>query len=124
GLYPHSYERLGSQRGFHVSLILFDQNKTSTPRPGTIQVVCARGLIPANPSPHKTVFIRQGETRSATARCPRGQYLIMGGFQRTDFGADGGNYVTESRADGPSAWKVSGSAFPLGRPHLTPLPSS
>jgi hypothetical protein len=84
-------------------------------------VVCARGLIPANPSPHKTVFIKQGEHRSATARCPKGQYLVTGGFQRTDFGADGGNYVTESRAVGPRAWKVSGSAFPLGGGELTAI---
>jgi hypothetical protein len=35
----------------------------------------------------------------------------MGGFQRTDFASDGGNYVTASHADGPSAWTVTGSAF-------------
>jgi hypothetical protein len=122
GIYPHSYERLGAQRGFHVSTILFDGSpQSTTPRQITVQAVCGRGLIPANPSPHKTVFIKQGETRSATARCPKGQYLITGGFQRTDFGADGGNYVTESRADGPKAWKVSGSAFPLGGGELTAI---
>jgi len=122
GLYPHSYERLGAQLGYHISVILFDGNPSSTtPREATIQVMCARGLLPANPSPHKTVFIKQGETRSATARCPRGQYLISGGFQRTDFGADGGNYVTESRALGPRAWKVSGGAFPLGGGELTAI---
>ncbi len=122
GIYPHSYERLGAQRGFHVSTILFDGSPQSTmPRQITVQAVCARGLIPANPSPHKTVFIKQGETRSATARCPKGQYLITGGFQRTDFGADGGNYITESLADGPRAWRVSGSAFPLGGGELTAI---
>jgi hypothetical protein len=122
GIYPHSYERLGAQRGFHVSTILFDGSpQSTTPRQITIQAVCGRGLIPANPSPHKTVFIKQGETRSATARCPKGQYLITGGFQRTDFGADGGNYVTESRADGTRAWRVSGSAFPLGGGELTAI---
>jgi hypothetical protein len=122
GLYPHSYERLGAQRGYHISVILFDGNPASTTaRQATIQVVCARGLIPANPSPHKTVFIKQGEHRSATARCPKGQYLVTGGFQRTDFGADGGNYVTESRAVGPRAWKVTGSAFPLGGGELTAI---
>jgi hypothetical protein len=112
GIYPHSYERLGAQRGFHVSAVLFDPSIASTtPRNVTLQTVCARGLVPANPSPHKTVFIRTGETRTATARCPKGQYLIMGGFQRTDFTIYGGNYVTESRADGPRAWRVTGSAF-------------
>ena len=112
GIYPHSYERLGAQRGFHVSVVLFDADPASTtPRDVTLQTVCARGLIPVNPSPHKTTFIRAGETRSATARCPKGQYLITGGFQRTDFTIYGGNYITESRAAGPRAWRVTGSAF-------------
>jgi hypothetical protein len=112
GVYPHSYERLGAQLGFHVSEVLYDATHGSTaPRNVTVQSVCARGQTPQNPTPHKTVFIRPGETKSATARCPAGQYLIMGGFQRTDFASDGGNYVTASHADGPSAWTVSGSAF-------------
>jgi hypothetical protein len=112
GIYPHSYERLGAQRGFHVSVVLYDSNYSSTtPRNVTVQAVCARGLVPVNPSPHKTVFLRPGQSGGATARCPKGQYLITGGFQRTDFASDGGNYVTESRADGPRAWRVSGSSF-------------
>ncbi|HEY1335131.1 MAG TPA: hypothetical protein VGF31_12800, partial [Myxococcaceae bacterium] len=112
GIYPHSYERLGAQRGFHVSAVLFDPSiDSTTPRNVTLQTVCARNLVPANPSPHKTVFIRTGETRTATARCPKGQYLITGGFQRTDFTIYGGNYITESRAAGPRAWRVTGSAF-------------
>jgi hypothetical protein len=112
GVYPHSYERLGAQSGYHISEVLYDANYSSTtPRNVTIQAVCARGQIPQNPTPHSTVFILPGQTKSATARCPRGQYLIMGGFQRTDFASDGGNYVTASHADGPSAWTVTGSAF-------------
>jgi hypothetical protein len=112
GIYPHSYERLGAQRGFHISEVLFDPTiDSTTPRNITLQTVCARGLVPANPSPHKTVFIRTGETKTATARCPKGQYLIMGGFQRTDFTIYGGNYITDSRAAGPRAWQVTGSAF-------------
>jgi hypothetical protein len=112
GVYPHSFERLGAQRGFHISEVLYDADHSSTtPRNVTIQSVCARGQVPQNPTPHKTVFIRPDETKSATARCPRGQYLIMGGFQRTNFASDGGNYITASHADGPSAWTVSGGAF-------------
>jgi hypothetical protein len=112
GVYPHSYERLGAQRGFHISEVLYDSNHASTTtRQVTVQALCARGQIPQNPTPHKTVFIQPGQTRSATARCPKGQVLIMGGFQRTDFASDGGNYVTESRAAGPNAWRVTGSAF-------------
>jgi hypothetical protein len=112
GIYPHSYERLGAQRGFHVSAVLFDADWTSTtPRHITIQAVCARGQIPQNPTPHKTVFILPGQVKSAIARCPKGQQLITGGFQRTNFASDGGNYVTESRAVGTNAWKVTGSAY-------------
>ena len=115
GLYPHSYERLGARLGYHISVILFDGNPSSTtPREATIQVVCARGLLPANPSPHRTVFIKQGETRSATARCPKGQYLISGGFQRTDFGADGGNYHRVPRPR-PPGLEGLGQRVPAGR---------
>jgi len=112
GIYPHSYERLGAQRGFHISAVLFDPTWASTtPRNITIQAVCARGQIPQNPTPHKTVFILPGQMKSAIARCPKGQRLITGGFQRTNFASDGGNYVTESRAVGTRAWKVTGSAY-------------
>jgi hypothetical protein len=112
GVYPHSFERLGAQRGFHISAVLFDSNWSSTtPRSITVQAVCARGQIPQNPTPHKTVFILPGQTKTAIARCPGGQKLITGGFQRTNFASDGGNYVTESRAVGSNAWKVTGSAY-------------
>jgi hypothetical protein len=113
GIYPHSYERLGAQRGFHVSAVLYDATGFSTtPRNITVQAVCAQGLIPQNPTPHKTVFIKPGDSGTAIARCPQGQFLITGGFQRTNFASDGGNYVTESRAvEGMNAWQVSGSAF-------------
>ena len=112
GIYPHSFERLGAQRGFHVSAVLFDSNSGSTtPRNITIQALCARGQIPQNPTPHKTVFLLPGQVKSAIARCPKGQQLITGGFQRTNFASDGGNWVTESRAVGTNAWKVTGSAY-------------
>ena len=112
GIYPHSFERLGAQRGFHVSAVLYDASHGSTTRRNiTIQAVCALGQIPQNPTPHKTVFILPGQTKSAIARCPKGQQLITGGFQRTNFASDGGNYVTESRAVGTRAWMVTGSAY-------------
>jgi hypothetical protein len=112
GVYPHSFERLGAQRGFHISEVLFDANWSLTsPRNITVQAVCAHGQIPQNPTPHKTVFILPGQTKSAIARCPNGQQLVTGGFQRTNFASDGGNYITESRAVGTNAWKVTGSAY-------------
>ena len=68
-------------------------------------------MRPANPTPHATVFIRSGETKTVTAACPKGQFLIAGGFQRTNFDSTGGNYVTQSHAYGPRAWQVTGSAW-------------
>src|SRR5206468_3767584 len=47
GAYPHSYERLGAQRGFHVSIVLYDPNwDSTTSRNVTVQAVCARDQIP------------------------------------------------------------------------------
>lgn len=111
GVYPHSYERLGAQRGWHVSAILLDRSRgDTTPRRVTVQALCGRGFFPGRPIPHKSVFVRPGETMTAIARCPAGQYLFSGGFQRTDVGYYGGNYVTESRAAGPRAWRVTAHA--------------
>jgi hypothetical protein len=126
GVYPHSFERLGAQRGFHISAVVLDPGGgQTTSREVTVQVVCGRGVIPATPTPHKTVWIRSGQTKTVTARCPKGQFLVSGGFQRTNFRGDGGNYVTESRASGPRAWTVSGSAYTaygtIGQGELTAI---
>ena len=110
GIYPHSYERLGAQRGWHITAWLFDPVGDGASRTMTLQVVCGKGLVPMS-SPHSTTFVRPGETKTVTARCRKGQVLMSGGFQRTDFLNDGGNYVTESRAVGPKAWRVTGSAY-------------
>jgi hypothetical protein len=114
GVYPHSYERLGVQRGFHVTAFVLDPTPGSTtPRRTTVQVLCARGLVPTA-SPHKTVFVPHDQSRTTTATCPRGTQLFSGGFQRTNFTTPfitpGGNYITESRAVGTNAWRVSASA--------------
>ncbi|MGH2957640.1 MAG: hypothetical protein ACRDL6_11675 [Solirubrobacterales bacterium] len=111
GTYPHSYERLGVQRGFHItSFFLNAANSPATPRQVTIQAVCAKGLVPTS-SPHKTFFVRPGQTKTATARCRRGTKLFSGGFQRSNYLIYGGSYPTESRAIGKKAWRVTGSAF-------------
>lgn len=118
GAYPHSYERLGAQRGFHSNPVLIDPSSadntsnpgTTTPRTVTLQVVCAKGLVPDS-SPHATVFTKSGETKTTTARCPKGQFLMSGGFQRTNFVRHGGNYITENRAVGNRAWRVTATAF-------------
>jgi hypothetical protein len=117
GVYPHSYERQGVQRGFHISATLIDPSPPGiTTRQLTLQAVCASGLIPATPSPHKTVFIKSGQTKSVSASCPKGQVLFSGGFQRTNFRNfglpdGGGDWITESRAVGPRTWRVTGQAF-------------
>jgi hypothetical protein len=111
GVYPHSYERLGVQRGFHVTGLIIDPSRRETARrTATLEVVCGRGLVPLS-SPHRTVFVRRNSTNTATAACPAGQYLFGGGFQRTNFTTPhftyGGNYITESRAISPTAWRVT-----------------
>src|SRR4029453_4965835 len=126
GVYPHSYERLGAQLGFHISAVVLDPGGGhTTMREVRVQALCGRGVIPATPTPHKTVWIRSGQTKTVTAHCPKGQLLVSGGFQRTNFRADGGNYITESRADGPRAWTVTGSAYsaygPPGQGELTAI---
>jgi hypothetical protein len=111
GVYPHSFERLGAQRGFHVTSAFIDKNGGgSTARTVNLQVQCAKGLVPTE-SPHKTFFVLPGQTKSATATCPGGTRLFSGGFQRSNFLVYGGSYPTESRAVGPKSWKVTGSAF-------------
>ena len=111
GAYPHSYERLGAQHGWHINPVLFDPSVgNTTARRVTMQVVCGKGLVPAS-TPRKTIFLKSGETGTATTRCPKGQQLIAGGFQRTNFRGHGGDYVTESRAIGSNAWQATGRAF-------------
>src|SRR3954454_7860859 len=111
GVYPHSYERLGVQRGWHVTPVLYAPTvQRSASRSVTLQVVCRPRLGPVS-SPHNTVFVGPGQTRTAVATCPKGNRLLSGGFQRTNFVARGGNYVTESRAASDRSWQVSGSAF-------------
>src|SRR5262245_53784403 len=123
GIYPHSYERLGAQLGYHISVVVLDPSPSqTTARTVTMQTVCQRGVIPATPTPHQTVWVRTGQTKTVTARCPNGQFLVSGGFQRTNFRSDGGDYITESRAAGPKAWTVSGSAYgPTGQGELTAI---
>jgi hypothetical protein len=125
GVYPHSYERVGVQRGYHITALIIDPTPAgTTPREATIQVVCGRGLVPKS-SPHRTVFVRRNETNTAIASCPRGQYLFSGGFQRTNFTTPfltlGGNYVTESRAISPKAWQVTATAAGFDGGELTAI---
>jgi hypothetical protein len=111
GVYPHSFERLGAQGGWHVTPVFYDPTpRTSTPRQTVLQVICGpktRSIA----SLRRTVYVQPFEESSATASCPGGMRLVGGGFQRTNFITEGGNYVTSSRAVSDRAWRVSGSAF-------------
>jgi hypothetical protein len=111
GIYPHSYERLGVQHGYHSTVVLFDASPGSTtPRNVTLQVACSRKQHHVTP-PHKTVSVASGQTKTAVATCPGHRHLFGGGFQRTDFTARGGDYINESRAISSKSWSVTGSAF-------------
>jgi hypothetical protein len=130
GIYPHSYERLGVQAGFHVTTTLVHpgSGRTATHR-GALQVICGRGLVPTA-SPHATTFVKRHDTGTATAHCPQGTHLMSGGFQRTNFTTPGnsyngvmygGDYITESRAVGTDAWRVSGAAIDRDGGELTAI---
>jgi hypothetical protein len=130
GIYPHSYERLGVQAGFHVTTTLVHPGSgpTSTHR-GGLQVICGRGLVPTA-SPHATTFVRRHGTGTVTAHCPDGTHLMSGGFQRTNFTTPGnsyqgvmygGDYITESRAVGADAWRVSAGAVDRDGGELTAI---
>jgi hypothetical protein len=111
GVYPHSYERLGVQHGYHSTVVLFDPSPgNTTGRTVTMQAACARKQKHVTP-PHKTVFVNPGQTKTAVATCPGRRQLFGGGFQRTDFTARGGDYINESRAISSKSWSVTGSAF-------------
>jgi hypothetical protein len=111
GVYPHSYERLGQQRGWHVTAVLYDPDHHSTqPRNVTLQVACGPRLGHVTP-PHTTKYVKPGQTKTAVATCPGRRHLFSGGFQRTDFTSAGGNYVIESRAISDKSWRVVGHAF-------------
>ena len=131
GIYPHSYERLGVQSGFHVTPVLVDPStKKTRRRRGVLQVICGLGLVPTV-SPHETTFVRRQGTGTVTARCPEGTQLFSGGFQRTNFTTPGvvgyggikygGNYITESRAVGTRAWRVSAGAVDQDGGELTAI---
>jgi hypothetical protein len=111
GVYPHSYERLGVQRGWHVTAVLYDPDHRSTQaRNVTLQVACGPRLGHVTP-PHKTKYVKPGQTKKVVATCPGRRHLFSGGFQRTDFISQGGNYVIESRAISDKSWRVVGHAF-------------
>jgi hypothetical protein len=55
--------------------------------------------------------VKPGQTKKVVATCPGRRHLFAGGFQRTGFTTDGGDFATESRAVTPKSWRVVGHAF-------------
>lgn len=111
GVYPHSYERLGAQSGFHTTPVLFDPAPPSRSYQVTLQVLCAKkfGKIA---DPHDIrLDVPSGTSVTLVAKCPKKTVLIGGGFQRAAFEADGGVYPTESHAISKTRWQASGTAF-------------
>ena len=114
GIYPHSYERLGVQGGFHTTPVYWPAGGSpGTPtRRVTLQVACTRNWMGHVTPPHRTKYVGPGQTKTVVAKCPgRRRHLVGGGFQRTDFVSRGGNYAVESRATSSKTWRVTASAF-------------
>jgi len=117
GVYPHSYERLGVQGGYHVTPVNYDPSPaTPTARQITLQVICGPEPGKLNP-PHLTAQVDPGQVKTHDIRCTGKRKLIGGGFQRTTFvgpvrGAPpSGVFATESRPVAVNVWRVSGEAF-------------
>jgi hypothetical protein len=112
GVYPHSYERLGQQAGFHATPVLYDPVPRETRSyEVTLQVLCGKkpGKIA---DPHDIALdVPSGTSKTLVAKCPKKSVLIGGGFQRAAFEARGGVYPTESHAISKTKWQASGTAF-------------
>lgn len=114
GVYPQTFERLGSVHGVHTTVVSFDP--TGGPAlpsrlwNAILQGVCGpklKGMVPMQ----NNVFINPGETKSVTATCPDGKFLVGGAYQRTDFTGQGGDFATASWGVGNNAWMATGHAF-------------
>jgi hypothetical protein len=113
GVYPQTFERLGSLHGFHTTLVSFGPpgaTPPGSPWQVTLQTVCGPKLKGMSPV-QQNIFLNPGETKSVTATCPPGKFLIGGAFQRTDFTGDGGDFATTSWGLGNNAWMATGHAF-------------
>ena len=121
GIYPHSYERLGAQGGFHSTPVLFRPSHRLIGVPGllqkprtyrvNLQVKC--GKKPGKlADPHDIALnVPAGRTVTLVATCPKKAVLIGGGFQRAAFEGAGGVYPSESRAISKKRWQATGTAF-------------
>ncbi len=107
GVYPNSYERLGRQGGYHITGNLINPTGTPVvPKDVTLQVICGKKIGPLS-SPHSFKQLGPGDGPSTvTAKCPKKQSLIGGGYQQTNGITDAGVIATESHRISSRAWRV------------------
>jgi hypothetical protein len=112
-IYPHSYERLGRQSGYHITAILYDPSPgQTTSRQIKLTVLCGPKYAKVSP-PHDVLNLDASEKATATATCPGKRFLIGGGYQRTNFTHQGGVLATSNYMTSPKTWTVDGLS--LGR---------
>jgi hypothetical protein len=107
GVYPNSYERLGQQRGYHITAALINPNKaTIVPRDLTLQVICGKKVGQIS-DPHVVASLSAGDgPKTLVAKCPRKQTLIGGGYQRSNGVSVAGVIATESHRISARSWQV------------------
>ena len=107
GVYPNSYERLGQQRGYHITAALINPNKTQVvPRNLTLQVICGKKIGKIS-DPHVVQELEaRRRARTLVAKCPKKQSLIGGGYQRSNGVTDAGVMTTESHRTSARTWQV------------------
>jgi hypothetical protein len=107
GVYPNSYERLGAQGGYHVTATLINPVRTQVvPRNVTLQVICGKKIGPID-DPHSIGQLGPGAgAKTLTAKCPKKETLIGGGYQRSNGVTDGGVMTTESHRTSARTWQV------------------
>jgi hypothetical protein len=107
GVYPNSYERLGQQRGYHITGTLINPVRAQVaPRDVTLQVICGKKLGPLD-DPHSFAQLGPGDgPKTVIATCPKKQTLIGGGYQQTNGVTDAGVIATESHRTSARTWQV------------------
>lgn len=108
GAFPVSYERLGEQQGWHVSVAQVGRSGSTAV---TVQVMCRRykgNIDPVEKFIKSRTYknVAAGETKRFTSTCPRGKQLASGGYLSSQFFSRKGVYVTESRMSGPRSWTI------------------
>jgi hypothetical protein len=107
GIYPNSYERLGQQRGYHITANLINPNKTTVvPRKLSLQVICGKKIGKLS-SPHSFAQLSPGDgPTTVITKCPKKQSLIGGGYQQTNGVTAAGVIATESHRTSARTWQV------------------